>query len=304
MKTKIIMMSALLALVATGCTKDDNQKVNDGRIKIFSENMTAASNGSKLLIDPSDMAMEWLAGEKIKVNDEVYTIASNGEGGYTIGSTESPLADDEGFYYALYPGDNFNGNDVTISGTNAAPVMTLNNLVINMHSNGTHDVAFPMGVKVASTATEMVFKHLTAGFKLSLKTTTGTVTVDKLKVYVYGEGAVGTVNTGDGVSYTVKWNSEGMMPMVPVGEVGGITDRDLSYGSEMVFDMKTEGSAGVVFNTTAKSFCIPVTLTTVKRITVVGYNEGNQVFAKTSALASHVELGRHVMYPVKTIAIN
>lgn len=298
------MAAAVVALLATGCTKDDNQKVNDGRIKIFSENMTAASNGSKLLINPSNMAMEWLAGEKIKVNNGVYTIASNGEGGYTIGSTESPLADDEGFYYALYPGDDFNGNDVTISGTNSAPVMTLNNLVINMHSNGTHDVAFPMGVKVASTATEMVFMHLTAGFKLSLKTTTGTVTVDKLKVYVYGEDAVGTVNTGDGVSYTVKWNSEGMMPMVPVGEVGGITDRDLSYGSEMVFDMKTDGEPGVEFGTTAKSFCVPVTLATVKRITVVGFNGATQVFAKTSALASHVELGRHVMYPVKTIAIN
>lgn len=298
------MAAAVVALLATGCTKDDNQKVNDGRIKIFSENMTAASNGSKLLINPSNMAMEWLAGEKIKVNNGVYTIASNGEGGYTIGSTESPLADDGGYYYALYPGDDFNGNDVTISGTNSAPVMTLNNLVINMHSNGTHDVAFPMGVKVASTATEMVFMHLTAGFKLSLKTTTGTVTVDKLKVYVYGEDAVGTVNTGDGVSYTVKWNSEGMMPMVPVGEVGGITDRDLSYGSEMVFDMKTDGEPGVEFGTTAKSFCVPVTLATVKRITVVGFNGATQVFAKTSALASHVELGRHVMYPVKTIAIN
>ena len=297
------MAAAVVALLATGCKKDDNQKVNDGRIKIFSENMTAASNGSKLLMDPRDMAMEWLAGEKIKVNDGVYTIASNGEGGYTIGSTESPLADDEGFYYALYPGDDFNGNDVTISGTNAAPVMTLNNLVIKMHSNGTHDVAFPMGVKVASTATEMVFKHLTAGFKMTLHATTG-VRLTHIKVYVYGTpGDAAGSATVDGMTCNVKWANEG--PMVPIQEVGQVPDDEPAYGSEMVFNLYNGDAAGVnIADDGNLTFCIPVTLATVKKIAVVGYDGSTKVFTKTSALATPVVLGRRVMYPVKTIAIN
>lgn len=302
MKTKIIMMSALLALLATGCGKEHT--TNDGSMKIFAENMVAGGN-SKILIDPNDehMPMEWLAGEKINVNDVVYTIAGDRSAGYTIGSTESPLADDGGYYYALYPGDDFNGNDVTIGGTHDEPEMILNNLVIKMHTDGTHDVAFPMGTKVASTETSMVFKHLTAGFRLSLQANNTPVTVDKLKVYVYGSAAVAPVAL-EGVSYTVKWNTEGMVPNLPVGPVGEIEDQDIKYGSEMVFDMKTENTPGVEFNTTAKSFCIPVTLATVKRITVVGYNGANQVFAKTSALTTPVELGRKVMYPVKTIVIN
>ena len=55
-----------------------------------------------------------------------------------------------------------------------------------------------------------------------------------------------------------------------------------------------------------KTFCIPVTLANVKRISVVGYNSlGEQVFAKTSDLSANpVGVVRNTVYPVKTININ
>ena len=306
MKTKIFMMTALLALLATGCGKE---KFNGFRI--VAENMQVANDGSKLVVNPTTMAAEWCAGEKIMVNDgNVYEIQGNTTDGYSI--TGAELADEGGYYYAIYPGDDFDGNDVTITGTPTAPVITLNSLTIDMASDGsTHHVAFPMGAKAAASATTMEFKHLTAAFRLTLHNAKASdVELTQLRVYVYGNTSAvvpAVVDHGDGnMNYTVQWANTGLLPNLPIGPVGDIEDRDLKYGSEMIFNLKTNGVGGMTIGAgTNKTFCIPVTLTRAKRITVVGYNNGTMVFAKTSDLSDNItNIDRNKVYPVKTININ
>ena len=297
MKTKIIMMTALLALLATGCGKD-----GDGRIRIIAENMTAASNGSKVQINPSAPVNgeQWIAGEYINVNSTSLPISGNDEDGYSVASQNIALVG--GALYAIYPGQTQGGNVVTIDHSNtSAPSITLNNLVVDYNGDGTHKVVFPMGAKADGETTTILFKHLTAGFRLTLNASTP-VTLNKLKVIVYGDAEAEPVVL-NGVSYTVKWAEQA--PSVPSGATGSITDRDVSFASEMNFDLKTSGAAGVEISSSLQ-LCIPVTLATVRRITVVGYDgTGNEVFSKTSTMAGgDVALERNTIYPVAAITVN
>lgn len=296
MKTKIIMMTALLALLAAGCGKE-----GDGRIRILAENMTAASNGSKVMINPDAPVNgeQWVAGETIIVNNSSpLAISGDDEHGYSVETYTGALVNNA--IYAIYPGSNFGGNSVTIDNSNpATPTITLTTLDVDFVTGG-HKVAFPMGAKADGETTSILFKHLTAGFQLTLNATSS-VTMTNLKVIVYGNGPAAPVtNAVDGVSYTVAWAQQG--PAVPVGPTGSITDRNVSYASEMNFNLKTNGTSGVTF-TGAKKLCIPVTLATVNRITVIGYNGSNVVFSKTSE-ASGAQLVRNKIYPVAAIQVN
>lgn len=289
------MMTALLALLATGCGKETN-----GRIRIFSENMTAAGNGSKVLIDPAAPVNgeHWVSGEYIMVNSSSLAISGNDEDGYSVATYTGALVNDA--IYAIYPGSSFGGNTVTIdNSTPATPSITLTTLRVDFVTGG-HKVAFPMGAKADGETTSILFKHLTAGFQLTLDATSE-VTMNKLKVIVYGDGPAEPVTDAvDDVSYTVAWAKQG--PAVPVGPTGSIADRDVSYASEMNFNLYTDGTSGVTF-TGEKKLCIPVTLATVNRITVIGYNGDTEVFAKTSAV-SGATLERNKIYPVAAIQVN
>lgn len=295
MKTKIIMMTALLALLAAGCGKE-----GDGRIRILAENMTAASNGSKVMIDPAAPVNgeKWVAGETIKVNTTNLTISGDDANGYSVGPYTGALVN--GAIYAVYPGSNFGGNEVTIDNSNpATPSITLTTLRVDFVTGG-HKVAFPMGAKADGETSSILFKHLTAGFQLTLNAASE-VTMTKLKVIVYGDGPAAPVtNAVDGVSYTVAWAQQG--PAVPVGPTGSITDRNVGYASEMNFDLYNNGTSGVTFSG-EKKLCIPVTLATVNRITVIGYNGSNEVFSKTSSVPG-ATLVRNKIYPVAAIQVN
>jgi hypothetical protein len=89
--------------------------------------------------------------------------------------------------------------------------------------------------------------------------------------------------------------------------VGQVPDDEPAYGSEMVFNLY-DGDAvdpGVtIANAESLTFCIPVTLATVKKIAVVGYNGATKVFTKISSMPSSVAIERNKMYSVKTININ
>ena len=301
MKTHKILLTALVAaLFFAGCQKDNK---TNRVLRIFAEDMTAGD--SKLVMDPSDVSqIQWQNQDVIALNGQEFEIQGNTTQGYSVDINNIDFVGSDDAIYAIYPGGDFNGNDVDITGTNTNRTITLNELVVKLHNDNTQDVVFPMGTKAALDATSLTFKHLTAGFKLSLVANTSDEVVDQLKVIVYGESAFGTV-ASEGVNYTVKWANEGIMPYVPSGNVGDLTDQELyTYGSEMVFNMKSDGSDDVVFNSTAKSFCIPVTIGTVNRITVIGYNNGSQVFTKTSNLSTGFALERGKMYAVKTIEIN
>ena len=301
-------MSALLALVATGCTKDDNQKVNDGRIKIFAENMTAAGGNTKLLVDPANLTgkngIQWKADETVNLNGSSKPITGNTTDGYEI--DPAGVAQAGGAYYAIYPGNIFGGNSWTVTNNKntSASSITLSSLNIKFRDGGKHDIVFPMATKIDNESTSMTFKHLTAGFKMTLHANTG-VSLTQLKVYVYGTpGDAAGSATVDGMTCNVKWANEG--PMVPIQEVGQVPDDEPAYGSEMVFNLY-DGDAddpGVtIANGGNLTFCIPVTLATVKKIAVVGYNNGTKVFTKISSMSS-VAIVRNTMYSVKTININ
>lgn len=307
MKTKIIMMSALLALVATGCTKDDNQKVNDGRIKIFAEGMTAAGGNTKLLVDPANIneanGVEWKASETVNLNGTSLGITVNASGDYEIDPDGVDAVG--GAYYAIYPGATFGGNSWTVTNNKntSASSITLSSLNIKFRDGGKHDIVFPMATKIDNESTSMTFKHLTAGFKMTLHANSA-AELTHLRVYVYGTpGDAAGSATVDGMTCNVKWANEG--PMVPIQEVGQVPDDEPAYGSEMVFNLYNEDAAGV--NIAADddlTFCIPVTLATVKKIAVVGYNGATKVFTKISSMPSSVAIERNKMYSVKTININ
>ena len=147
MKTKIIMMSALLALVATGCTKDDNQKVNDGRIKIFAEGMTAAGGNTKLLVDPANLTgkngIQWKAGETVNLNGTPLGITGDQTNGYSIDPDGVDAVG--GAYYAIYPGSTFGDNNWTVTNNKStASSITLSSLNIKFRDGGKHDIVFPM----------------------------------------------------------------------------------------------------------------------------------------------------------------
>ena len=301
MKTKIIMMTALVALLATGCGKEQK----NGRIRIFAENMTAAAN-SKLMIDPASPAnsAQWLKDETILINDQLLTIDDDPERGEGYAVDAGSITDP--FYYAIYPGDAFNNNDVDVRNDDVtAPVITLNSLALNFHSDGTHDVVFPMGAKAEDGDETMVFRHLTAGFRMTLHATTDLDDVYHLKVIVYGSAAAGPVEVDEipGVSYTVQWAEQGEGILLPGGGVGTVTDRDVAYASVMNFDLYTDDAAGVTLSGD-KQLCIPLTLATVKRITVIGYDDTDtELFSKSSAVNSQTLL-RNKIYPVGPINVN
>ena len=310
------MAAAVVALLATGCTKDDNQKVNDGRIKIFAEGMTAAGGNTKLLVDPANLTgkngIQWKAGETVNLNGTSLPITGNTTDGYTIDpeGVDPALAGDA--YYAIYPGNTFgdDGNSWTVTnGKNTNPSsITLISLNIKFRDGGKHDIVFPMATKIEDGATEMQFKHLTAGFRMTLHDAkTSDVSLTQIKVYVYGTpgDAAGTpiASQIDGMNCNVKWANEG--PMIPIQDVGQVPDDEPAYGSEMVFNLYDGDVAGV--NIAAGddlTFCIPVTLATVKKIAVVGYNNGTKVFTKISSMTSSVAIERNKMYSVKSIDIN
>jgi len=309
MKTKIIMMTALLALLATGCGKDNG----DGIIRIFAENMTAAGN-AKLQIDPTDPAnsTQWLTNENIYINGTSYAITHSEQYGYYVENNNIDWVNNA--LYAVYPGNTFGSNVWTVDNSNLnAPVITLEKLslkfynkAINGVSTRVHDVVFPMGAKVVNGESSILFKHLTAGFQLDLANTSTdeSVVVKKLKVLVYGAGDAEPV-TIDGVSYTVKWKND-QTPALPGGGVGTVTDRDMNYASEMNFDLYTGTNPGLTIAAeSSQKVCIPVTLNTVKRITVIGYNGDNEVFNISSAVGGNtgIALERSKMYPVKQIVV-
>ena len=128
--------------------------------------------------------------------------------------------------------------------------------------------------------------------------------MDHLKVVVQGTAAAPAV-TIDGVNYTVAWAVQG--PTTPSGDVGGIVgDREVTYSSEMNFQMQTAGTAGVTVPASGNiQFCIPATMRNVKRLSITGYDAaGQQLFAKSKDLDTPLDLAVNHMYNIPSFNIN
>ena len=294
-KHRLIGLAALLAL-ATGCDKDNAAA---DRISIFANNM---GGGAKVWVDPANVnSATWVAGESIDLNGTPYAIAANGNGGFSL--AVEPLAE---AMYAVYPATMASGgNDITVENHDASgATITIKRLAVDFRDGG-HRIVFPMAEKADANATSLYFDHLTAGLRLTLANGSGTgIAVDHLKVVVQGTAAAPAV-TIDGVNYTVAWAVQG--PTTPSGDVGGIVgDREVTYSSEMNFQMQTAGTAGVTVPASGNiQFCIPATMRNVKRLSITGYDAaGQQLFAKSKDLDTPLDLAVNHMYNIPSFNIN
>ena len=82
--------------------------------------------------------------------------------------------------------------------------------------------------------------------------------------------------------------------------------RGCNFFKVLAFSMMDNGTPGVEVPTTGGlTFCVPVTVSSVKRLVVIGYNaSGTPLFSKTMTLATAQPIARNHMYPIPTIQIN
>jgi len=210
-------------------------------------------------------------------------------------------------YYAIYPATvNADGNNITVTNNQGSgSTVTIESLLLDFKADGTHEVYFPMASPATSTSgSSMVLKHLTGGLKLTLQNNgTSAINLSTLKVVTQTPTASSHLAATEGV--TASWAVQG--PTVPSGTVGGVSDRDMKYSCEMLFRLKSTAGDYVTIagNGGTVSFCVPVTISSVKNITVVGYDSDDvESFSKTATLNDVVTIERNKMYTVKAIVIN
>lgn len=297
-KTTTVML--LLATLFVACSKD-----KASRISIFANNM---GNGGKVWLDPSNFnASTWVADETINFNGSLYPISQDGSDGFCLNiEPQNEVA------YAVYPGTTKSGgNDIEVTNSRASGAsIVIRSLAVNFR-NGGHRVIFPMADKADPGSDALYFNHLTAGFLLTLANsdTEHGFDVDHVKVVVQGTSAAAPV-TREGVSYSTTWYAQG--PTVPGGELGGITgDQEVCFSSEMLFVMQTNDNPGVTIPAKENgvdgkiSFCIPVTVSTVRMISVTGYDaNGTQLFSKVKKLDPAIALTVNNMYRIPSFVVN
>jgi hypothetical protein len=290
----------VLALLFVGCTKEEE---NADRINIFSEGMNA--NGSKVFIPsnndgtPNANGATWVAGESVNLNGTLLTITSDGDGRFSL-----PVAPLSEMMYAVYPATTASGGDtITVTNNNASgTTITIKSLAVDFRDGG-HRIIFPMAAKADANSGSLLFNHLTGALRLTLANSSNSgIVVDHLKVVVQGTAAAPTVTRNE-VNYTVRWEVQG--PTMPSGDVGISGDLEVSYSSEMYFNMQTSGNAGVTVPANGSiSFCVPVTVNHVKRISITGYDaSGVQLFSKVKELDSF-EIKVNHMYNIPLFNIN
>ena len=284
--TKILSIALLTALLAAGCGKDN------GRIKILAEPM---NRGAKIMIPAEYNNATWVVGENINLNGSSCAVCSDG-GSYYLEVESSAVAMNAVYPAALASG----GNDLDVAyGGASGNRVVLRRLAVNFVSGG-HQVMFPMTAHAASGSSTLRFNHLTAGFRLTLTDTSATgVTLGYVKVVTQTDAAVRPLGIdGD----TAVWAVQG--PSLPSGEVGDINDDpQMKYCSEMNFAMQTDGVAGVALAARggSRTFCVPVTVSSVKKLVVTGYDlQGRQLFVKSKTLAP-VDVQRNRMYDIPTV---
>ncbi len=287
MKThKIIATAALMAVVATACTKDTLS------IRLFSEPMTG---GAKVLVDPTAVNdAQWVTGEQINLNGTARTITQHD--GHFYLDLDAPI---DGALTAVYPASiDANGDSVTYS----ASTVTINNLNIDFVAGG-HRIIFPMAAEAAAGSESLKFDHLTGGLKLTLSdtATNSGYTLGSLRIVTYGDGSMAApIAPRHGI--TATWAVQG--PAVP-GSMVGETNGDVSVvnASEMHFTFSTDGTPGkAIADGGSISFCVPITVNSVKTLEVTGYSpDGVQLFSRTKTLDDVLKVQANTMYTIPEI---
>lgn len=298
MKTsKIFTIAALLALVAAGCTKEGTRE-----IRLLRKPMTLG--GAKVLVDPmAPSNATWIASETVDLNGTTCTIAGNATVGFRLDNV-TPLNE---AMYALYPGSSFGGNDVTVTNNSTTREVVMNRLTVRFTGDGKHETVFPMAASAEAGEGSLLFNHLTGGFCITLKNTSASP-VDVATLKVVAQSASTVAHLGNG-TYSARWAVQG--PTTPSGGIGIDGDVAVGYSSEMVFDLRSGSNAyaTVAGNNGTLSFCVPVTISSVRYLTFVGYStSGSEIFRIHKDLCStgqsEVAIVLNRMYTIPTININ
>lgn len=301
MKTNKFIAIMLLGVLATACSKDDNN-----RLTLLAEGFT--NGNSKVLInDPNhpDGGATWIIGEKIKLNNDVYYIGQDDKNEYRLKNSledaeyVEPLNEQ---MTALYPGDNFGGNDVTVYSNE----IVLNRLVVKMNSDGKQEIAFPMVAKADAGEDDLFFYHLSGGIQVRLHANTA-VDIASLKIVAQSTTAVDNLDNLDTLGVTARWAVQGpSMPTGNIGDNGPVVD--VKYISEMNFDLKTSGDNGDINYVTVNGdlvFCVPITIASMNKLVFTGYDvNGTQLFHVSKDFGSNVTVNRNMMYTVPPINVN
>ena len=294
----------LLASLTVGCTKDDandngngNAQANSKRISIFAEGF---NNNSKVLINPNNLAAgaQFVQTETIKIFDTEYPIYFDGTDYYIQSNTEFT-----GNLTAFYPGNMVSGFTVV-----------LNELPIEIIPDGTNvfeSIAFPMYATGTVSSTQgLVFKHLSAGMRLTLNNASSNdALMSKLTIIAQSNedahdlGFYGPDNQSTADDTVARWAVQG--PQVPGGAVGShTTDVNAKYASVMNFDF---GNSGAIDAGSSITFCVPLTISHVDKLVIVGYNaSGDEIFSVTTDGSTFpgIDAERNHMYTIPTITIN
>jgi hypothetical protein len=168
-----------------------------------------------------------------------------------------------------------------------------------------HMVIFPMMATATANSESLLFRHLTAGFKMNLQNSTeDDITVTAVKIIAGSTTNAARIAALDG--YSACWAKQGNTPSLPDGEVGEIGgDWNVNSASVMEFDVKTDGNNGATIEVGDElSFCVPVTISSVRYLTIELYN-GNTLVKRVHAdLGNEITVERNKMYRIPTININ
>lgn len=289
----------LLGVLATACSKDDNN-----RLTLLAEGFT--NGNSKVLIDPNNIpaGATWIIDENetIKLNGTERYIVKDNENRYRLKNS----LEDEGYVeplnepmIALYPGGSFGGNDVTVDDDK----IILNRLVVKMNSDGTQEeIAFPMVAKADAGEHNLYFRHLSGGIQVRLRANTA---VDIASLKIVAKSATEEMDNLGYDGFTARWAVQG--PSMPTGNIGDNDPVvDVKYISEMNFDLKSgDNNYASIAANGELVFCVPITIASMNKLVFTGYGiNGAQLFHVSKDFSSNVEVVRNKMYTVPTIYVN
>lgn len=306
MKTnKVIMIATAVAMLATGCSKDNDDSPASGCIKLFAECMDGGS--SKVLMDPNSVnGASWVADEQIDLNGTRCTIEGNSTDGFYLEGME-PLAVD---MYAVYPAAiNAGDNHIAVSNNGATACgVNIHSLSVEFVDDNTQKVVFPMAAKSAANSRGLKFRHLTGGIRLTLKNTKADTDLDVARLVVTATTASHEPAIYKDLRPTEDGWNPSLLPAIPSGEVGSINGaQDVRFISDMTLFLK-DGSHDhktIARDNGTITFCMPLLAREVKYLTIKGYSSaGDELFTKTKNLETATPIERNKIYTLPTINLN
>lgn len=322
-KTKIFITTMLVAALAAGCSKEDTngESTRDNVIRIFAGSF---QNNGKVTYDPTDVNnVNWVAGERISLNlwevsddGRNYRIRQSEENSkefyLNLGETDNNPFEEGGKICAIYPYAD-GENDVDVTNKDGNHEIVINNLAIKGFGDESQ-MAFPMAAIAEYDGSEeypeLLFKHLTAGFRVRLSGVSDQLS--DLRIVALSDETsednfrfeVDVNDEGDKVM--ASWGKQGNGPVLPAGPVGG-SDQDVLVGnySEMNFTVHSDAFMEDPVGGYLMDFCIPVTIQNIRTLVIVGYDEnGDVLFKKTTNFATPKEIELNRMYTLPVIDLH